>query len=140
MDYFNTQKWNFALYNGLGAALAVVFILYSIFLWRKYRANEVDWAFEFGIGIWLTVLSRFIERIYYGTLRAFDIKQGSVGVVLSSEIIIILVAVLGICGLVWHIKTLTKSSHFGKNIVKGVLWVVLGVISGSYLWALFAQG
>lgn len=132
---FDSQVWNFSLYNGLGVAALIVVLLYLFFLFNKFKKREFDWAFEFAIGICIATLSRLGERIYYGVLRALQFETGDRGELLSPAWIISILATIGIIGLLFHIKTLSKHS-FQNGVFKGALWVVLGTFLASFVWAL----
>lgn len=135
MDLGNSQVWNFALYNGLLASLLLVFSLYCIFIYNSCKNREFGWAFEFAVGIVIATFSRVIERIYYGVLRAFQLQEKEFGVILSPEWIISIVAVLGIIGALWHVRTLS-SVRFGNGVLKAGLWITGGTVLASLFYAL----
>lgn len=131
----DSQKWNFALYNGLGVAAFIVFLMYSIFIYQRIKEKKFDWALEFAIGITIATLSRLGERIYYGVLRAlqFDVEDKSE--ILSPAWIISIIAIIGIIGLIHHIKVLSQYS-FQNGFFKGALWVVFGTVFASLVYSL----
>lgn len=131
----DSQVWNFSLYNGLGAAAVIVLLLYSIFIYRKIKIREFDWAFEFAIGITIATLSRLGERVYYGILRALQFEVNDKSELLSPAWVISILASIGIIGLLFHIKTLSRHS-FKNGLFKGALWIVFGTFLTSFAWAL----
>lgn len=103
----SSQEFNFIFYNTLGVAAFMVCLIYGVYLFTHNR-DKNGLSFHFGVGIFLATLSKLIERVYYGTLRGIQLKTGDNSIILSSEWIITFIAVLGITGFVWHIKTITK--------------------------------
>lgn len=127
---------NFAFYNGLGIAAAIVVMLYGFFIYDKFKKRTFDWSLEFAIGVFIATTSTVIERIYYGSLRALDLmEKSSSGEILSPSPIISLIGIIGMVGLLWHIKSMTKF-RFKNSIFVGSLWVTFGVICASVFWGL----
>lgn len=131
----DSQRWNFALYNGLGAIAIILFIMYTVFLWEKFKQKDFGWGFELAIGVWIGTLSRIMERVYYGALRALQFEVEDRTELLSPAWVISIAATIGIIGLAWHVRTLSKV-RFGNGFLKGALWITLGTIVTSLVWSL----
>lgn len=134
MNFFNSQAWNFALYNGLAVAALIVFLLYMSFLITKLRDKKFGFSFDFAVGIIIATASRLIERVYYGTLRALQLQSGESGAILSPEWIISITATIGIVGFLWHVKTIS-SIKYGTKILKIAIFITLGAVAASFFWA-----
>jgi hypothetical protein len=130
------QVSNFIFYNGLGIAALLVFVAYTVFLFDKYKRKEFDFSFEFGFGIWLSTMSKLIERGYYGYLRAMQFTQHEAEQIISQEWIITVVALIGIAGFLFHIRTLTRV-RFKNGFLKASIWIILSTMLGSLFWALY---
>ena len=135
MNLVDFNKWNFAFYNGLGVAAVVVAVIYGLFIYEKIKKRDFDWSFEFSIGIFIATLSTVIERVYYGTLRALDLMNRTANdELLSPHWIISAIAILGLAGLLYHIRSMTRY-RFKNGIFKGAVWVIFGTICASAFWA-----
>lgn len=126
---------NFAFYNGLGVSAFIVLVIYAIFIWGKLKNRDFDWSVEFAVGIMIATFSTVIERIYYGTLRAFDLMQkGKTEELISPHWIISVIAIVGMIGLLKHIHTMTRY-RFEHTVYRGALWIIFGTVCASAFWA-----
>lgn len=134
----SADLWNFALYNGFGTAALIVFALYAIFLWEKVKTKSFDGAFDFAVGITILTFSKVIERTYYGAMRGKDltVPQYEPTEILSPSWVITFVAITGIVGSAWHIRTLSKT-RFGQNLLRGSILMIMGSVFGSVFWAVY---
>lgn len=122
--------FNFAIQNTVGVGALIVCIIYAQFLMKQ----KEGFSFDFAFGVFLLAFVKFVERVFYGIVRAqeffgYDAQQARMSWLIG------LIACFGVAAFVYHIKTL--SFHTGNPWKLYISLVILALsFVASLLWGL----